>query len=228
MFTENNSTAQAVIQIASPLAMILTLLVAISSASLGAFVSWWANSRAMRRAKDELSQVRTVRQSALTVRQQALQERERAARELQSRTRENEKTQSEVQILRHQLSQAQTALRASESQRIEHITTITALNAQLKEYRARASESHNVVASLQATFTELSHHLQQQNVRMTETGLRTNGAPLQLPASTGTPQRTQSLSPTAAEQPHAQFQTSSENVADLENQLLAMLEELKR
>ena len=137
MFTENNSTAQAVIQIASPLAMILTLLVAISSASLGAFVSWWANSRAMRRAKDELSQVRTVRQSALTVRQQALQERERAARELQSRTRENEKTQSEVQILRHQLSQAQTALRASESQRIEHITTITALNAQLKEYRAR-------------------------------------------------------------------------------------------
>jgi hypothetical protein len=153
MFTENaSSTQQTVIQIAPALAVILTLLVGVTCAALGAFVSWWINGREMRHTKHELSEVRTVRESALSMRRQALEERDRTAQE-------HVRLQTEAQLLRRQLDQAQAVARAAETQLEE-------LKATVRASRRQAEESQNELITMEEQWNSKSQtitRLQAQN-----------------------------------------------------------------
>jgi uncharacterized protein (DUF3084 family) len=128
MFTESTSPTQAYLQIAPALAVILALLIGVTGAALGAFVAWWVNGREMRRTRHELSEVRSVRESALTVRRQALEERDRTAQEFTQ-------AQTEAQALRRQLDQAQAVARAAETQLEELKATVRASRRQVEESR---------------------------------------------------------------------------------------------
>ena len=114
MFTETTPSSLATIQIASTFAVILSVLIALAGGLVGTFAGWWLNGREMRKAKDEISQIRSVRDSAQTVRQQAINERERAVRELQSKVHEYGLVDAEVQSLRRQLDHTQATRRVTE------------------------------------------------------------------------------------------------------------------
>ena len=136
MFTENaSSTQQTVIQIAPALAILLTLLVGVTCAALGAFISWWINGREMRHTKNELSEVRTIRESALNMRRLALEERDRTSQEYV-------RLQAEAQSLRRQLDQAQAVARAAETQLEE-------LKATVRATRRQAEESQNELITME-------------------------------------------------------------------------------
>jgi hypothetical protein len=151
MFTENSTSAQMVIQIAPALAIVLLLLTALMSGALGAFVAWWISGREMRRARHELNEVRTVRESALSLRRQAMEERDQTAQDCT-------RLQSETQVLRRQLDQAQAAVRASE-------TRLEELKATVRVCRRQAEESQQELLTIEEQWkvkTQTTTRLQAQ------------------------------------------------------------------
>jgi predicted nucleic acid-binding Zn-ribbon protein len=159
MFTESTITGQSTIQIASAFAVLLSALIALAGGALGTLASWWINGREMRRAKDEIMQIRSVRDSAQVVRQQALNERERALRELHSKVHEYGLIEADAQSMRRQLDHAQSQLRTTESQLEE-------MKAMVRATKRQSEEAQSELTSIEEQWNSKNQNIVRLNTQV--------------------------------------------------------------
>ena len=150
-------------------AILITVGLLLLGVLIGLLIGWYVTGRDLKRARSEVEQLRTARDTAQSARAQAMNERERAMRELQGKQQEYALSESQLRTTQKQLDQAQAALHVSEQQSEELTASARALRLQVDELRKRLAECEQISSERQMDLAQASSELNETQARFNET-----------------------------------------------------------